>query len=357
VRTLEKTGGQVPPKSPGGMESRSPGPADSLERSIRRLWRELLGRSDFGMTDNFFDIGGSSLLLLEVQAAIRQMYGYQIPLAALFSAPTVAGVALLLRGPQVSVPGTLVRLSSAEGPPVFFFHPLGGSTAVYRPLAVELNDYRCYGLQALGLSAGCQPQDRLDEMIGRYLEGVRAVAGDSPNAFIGYSLGSVFALAAARRLADAGAPPPTVVLLDPPTPLQPDLMEPYQAIAYALNLDLDCEAISVLPVSQGIEVIYRAGLQAGAYGRALPVTTLQAMFETARANIRAAGEYVPGSYLGRVVLIRSSNYAEPIEWLREERDAVSMTVPLPHAVLLDEKGARRIAQMLVPLLGHAREEA
>jgi thioesterase domain-containing protein/aryl carrier-like protein len=317
------------------------------------MWRDILGRTDFGVNDNFFDLGGSSVLMLQIQAAIRQEYGCEISLAALFSAPTVAGVALLLRGSSGLVSRTLVQLGGTGCLSAFFFHPVGGSTAIYRPLATELDGYRCYGLQALGLCFECQPQDRLADMTGTYIEDIRAAAPDGPDVFIGYSLGAILALAAAKRLEETGVRPPLVVLVDPPVHLRSDLSDtvvPYQAIGFPLGLDLDYETISLLPVSQGVKVIYQAGLRSGTYSEAFPIRTLYAIFETARANLRAAGEYTPEPYAGRIVIVRSVASTEPVEWLREGAEPIAASIPLPHAMLLEEKGARRIAKLLLPIL-------
>ncbi|MCW8128736.1 phosphopantetheine-binding protein, partial [Microbulbifer halophilus] len=75
-------------------DSRAPVPAEGeLERSILDVWRELLGRDNFGVTDNFFDIGGHSLAAIKVVARLRERLGRELPTTLLFDAQTVRALA------------------------------------------------------------------------------------------------------------------------------------------------------------------------------------------------------------------------------------------------------------------------
>jgi amino acid adenylation domain-containing protein len=63
------------------------------EQSIAALWADLLGRTDIGRDDNFFDLGGHSLLAMQLLARLEKATGVEVPLRALFDAPTVATLA------------------------------------------------------------------------------------------------------------------------------------------------------------------------------------------------------------------------------------------------------------------------
>jgi acyl carrier protein len=68
-------------------------PRTPLEEEIAALWRELLGVEGLGVEDDFFDLGGHSLLATRILARLGDDFGVDIPLQALFEAPTVAGLA------------------------------------------------------------------------------------------------------------------------------------------------------------------------------------------------------------------------------------------------------------------------
>lgn len=75
--------------------------AAPLERTIAGLWLETLGRGQFGLNDNFFDCGGTSLALVEVHARLQSALGRQVPITELFAHPTVAGLASALSRPDM----------------------------------------------------------------------------------------------------------------------------------------------------------------------------------------------------------------------------------------------------------------
>lgn len=73
-------------------------PINEAEEKIAAVWREALGRAAVGVTDNFFDLGGHSLLLVRVQARLQTVFARPIPVVALFAHPTVRALAEYLGG-------------------------------------------------------------------------------------------------------------------------------------------------------------------------------------------------------------------------------------------------------------------
>ncbi|HET8642184.1 MAG TPA: MupA/Atu3671 family FMN-dependent luciferase-like monooxygenase, partial [Pseudonocardiaceae bacterium] len=92
TETAETVG--VPAAGEGG---RADGPRDELERRVFEVWAERLGTSDFGIHDDFLELGGNSLVAAQLITRLRSAFSVRLPLSALFEAPTVAGTAEHLR--------------------------------------------------------------------------------------------------------------------------------------------------------------------------------------------------------------------------------------------------------------------
>ena len=90
-------------------------PASANERRVAEIWGEVLGRSRVGARDNFFDLGGHSLALVEVAQKLHARLGVELPVLELFQAPTVAGLAQRLDALDGDDrPGTLAPASTAD---------------------------------------------------------------------------------------------------------------------------------------------------------------------------------------------------------------------------------------------------
>ena len=68
-------------------------PRNDVEREIAKLWQQFLGIDEVGVHDNFFLLGGHSLLGTRLISRLRDTFDVDIPLRRLFEAPTVAGLA------------------------------------------------------------------------------------------------------------------------------------------------------------------------------------------------------------------------------------------------------------------------
>jgi thioesterase domain-containing protein len=181
-------------------------PRDELERLLVKLWKSLLGVSIVGVNDNFFELGGHSLLAAIMAARINELTGRELPLAALFRAPTIRSLAELLRSDEDEPFAHLVGLrTDGAGRPFFIVHGVFGNVMQFRGLAERLRtDRPIYALQARGVDPRQQPHGTIAEMAAAYIDEIRARQPVGPYSLAGYSFGGLVALEIACRLRESG---------------------------------------------------------------------------------------------------------------------------------------------------------
>src|SRR5581483_11971464 len=95
-------------------------PRSNVESQVAAIWAEVLRVPQVGIHDDFFALGGHSLMATQVVARLRQSLGVELPLRALFEAPTVAGLAARIPGTQAQIQGPIARVARDGGVPLSF---------------------------------------------------------------------------------------------------------------------------------------------------------------------------------------------------------------------------------------------
>ncbi|MEU0878076.1 amino acid adenylation domain-containing protein [Lentzea sp. NPDC005914] len=86
----------VPSASRPSLGTAYKAPRSSMEKAVAAVWQSVLGLERVGVEDNFFDLGGSSMLLVKVHTGLRETTGAEVAAAELFRFPTVAQLARFL---------------------------------------------------------------------------------------------------------------------------------------------------------------------------------------------------------------------------------------------------------------------
>jgi len=138
-------------------------------------------------------------------AAVRQRLQVSLPLASVFSHPTIAEQALLISKDVDLSLSLLVPLKvSAELPAVFCIHSLDGLVFNYQALADCLaNHFSVYGIQSPE-SAGLPSCKSIDALVGDYVKCIETVHPSGPYHLVGWSAGSIIAFAIAAALEAKG---------------------------------------------------------------------------------------------------------------------------------------------------------
>ena len=199
-------------------------PRDAIELHLARLWSKVLALQRVGIHDNFFDLGGHSLLAVRIVVEIEKIYKRRLLLATLLQAPTIAGLADVLRKEHWSPGWTSLVPIRAGGsrPPLFLMHSHGGNVLEYYPLANLLGDGQpVYALQARGLDGRLVRDPRVEEMAAAYLEEVKGLQPEGPYYLAGFCFGGLLALEAAQQLRAAGEEVALVTMIQTSHPAYP----------------------------------------------------------------------------------------------------------------------------------------
>ncbi|WP_413206153.1 amino acid adenylation domain-containing protein [Rhodospirillum sp. A1_3_36] len=193
-------------------------PANPVESRLVELWRELFGFTMIGVHDNFFDLGGDSLLAIRHMTMIKESFGKQFPLTTLLAKPTIRELAKALGLPtQATEFSPLITIQpEGEATPFFCVPGTGGTVLYLRALAQGLKAYGrpFHGLQASGLDGVEAPLSRIEDIATLNLRALRELRPRGPYLLGGHSFGGWVAFEMARQLRAEGERVAGVVVLD-----------------------------------------------------------------------------------------------------------------------------------------------
>ena len=204
----------------GGYRQRSdPGrpivaPRNEVEAALAAIWSGLLRLEPIGIHDDFFELGGTSLMAVDLFAQIGRRLGKALPLTSLIEAPTIEELARLVAGEADRNSLVLIR-DGGGGPPLFLVHDGDGETMLYRNLALRLkSEHAVYGLQPCSRPGVPMAHSRIIDMAAYHVGKIRSVQPLGPYLLGGMCAGGVIAFEMARQLQDQGEKVAMVALLD-----------------------------------------------------------------------------------------------------------------------------------------------
>ncbi|GGY98972.1 amino acid adenylation domain-containing protein [Streptomyces nitrosporeus] len=197
----------LPAPETGAEQRPHEAPVTVYETGVARHWQALLGVEQAGLEDDFFELGGSSIKLIELIHHLRTEFGVTVPVSRLYRTTTLHGMAAAV---QEVLHGTaaeelpFLTFNDGRSPLLFAFPPAGGHGLVYRGLADHLPEYTVIGFNYL-------PGD---DKVARYADLVETVRPEGPCLLLGYSLGGNLAFETAKELERRGRRVAHVVVLD-----------------------------------------------------------------------------------------------------------------------------------------------
>ncbi|WP_271985224.1 non-ribosomal peptide synthetase [Pseudoclavibacter terrae] len=350
-------------------------PSTRAELAVAAAFAEVLDVEDVRADDSFFALGGHSFVAQPTIRAINVALGTELPVQAMFQAPTVEGLAALASSGGGDIAESLrmilpLRPARDDGSPVpqeplFAVHPASGISWKFAGLLAHLDgDRPLYGLQLPGIAPDDGEQtdhETLAELLDEYVDAMKTVQPDGPYRLVGWSFGGRLAQHLAAHLQHRGDEVALLAILDAyPTEHSSvagvdggDRM--WRAFLDANEVEapadeLDADAVRALLAGAGnpladipsasIERMVRGFLRVGALLDTTPVPTFDGDLHVFEASVD-----VPSDRPG------------PDAWAPHTTGTVtSSPVQARHSALLDEPALRVVAPELDRLMSdsHAR---
>lgn len=299
------------------------------QQTLVGIWAEVLGLQRIDLSDRFFELGGDSIKALQLMTLVEERIGKELPISLLFGDPSLSEMAEAL-GEEVGLPvedPVLVPIN-LEGtrPPVFFTHGVYGGLLWVKNVVPLLDpEQPIYGLRAIGLQAGVEPDYVMEEMAVRYATAMRRVQPTGPYHLGGFCFGGVLAYEVARQLERMGEETALLAIIDgfPPgmfyekrpiyDPLRLQVIResaPYWVKEYKTVVGgwIKESVLSRFGSAGGgqrdLEMAAAQGETFGNFG-AYIASRGDRQYEITKINERAADNYVPQGYGGHVTLFRA----------------------------------------------------
>ncbi|KVM83939.1 hypothetical protein WT05_18155 [Burkholderia stagnalis] len=285
-------------------------PQGEIELTLAALWTDLLGVERIGRHDNFFALGGHSLIAARLLARIRETFGREVSIRALFEAPTVAQLAPRIHttGPSDALAVLLPLQPLGSNSPLFCIHPAGGFSWPFAGLAHHLRDRPLYGLQARALTESGKYAQSIEDMAQDYVRQIRSVQPDGPYHLLGWSLGCHIAHAIATQLQLAGEKVALLAMLDGYPMMQ---SEAFPAVTEREVIDVLVRAFedSPQPAAPGpltIDTLKTRLSRSNPMFETLDERTFESIVRQFQIAPTLAGMFVPGVFHGDVLFFRAA---------------------------------------------------
>ena len=296
-------------------------PRNTLELQLVQIWSEVLGLQSVGVLDNFFNLGGNSLLAVQLMVRMQKQFSKQLPLAKLLEHPTIEKLAAILGSSQTPQPESpLVAINSTGNrPPFFCVHPGGGNVLCYGKLASYLvTEQPFYGLQSAGLNGEREPLEKIEDMATLYVEALQTIQPQGPYYLGGWSMGGLIAWEIAQQLQAYGHEIALLALIDsyPSINNLPEETDDTVLVSmFAKNMggifghkfSIPVDELKQISPKEQLSFVLEQAKRLGILSQEVNEQHLNQALKVFKANCRAMDSYVPQPYSGKITLFRTTD--------------------------------------------------
>ncbi len=192
-------------------------PSNEIENQLTKIWEKVLGIEKIGVKDNYFDIGGTSLMAMILFSEIEKVFGKNLPLATIIDSPNIEKLSKIISNDNWSDAWSPLVAIQTEGskPPFFCLHGHRGNVIGFQDLARKMgSDQPFYGLQAEGLDGKPIKESSITEMAEKYVREILKVQPVGPYYLGGWCMGGTLAYEMAQILEAAGKKVALVAMIE-----------------------------------------------------------------------------------------------------------------------------------------------
>ncbi|HID99164.1 MAG TPA: SDR family NAD(P)-dependent oxidoreductase [Thiotrichaceae bacterium] len=297
-------------------------PRNQLEQTLADIWQKLLGIEQIGIHDDFFELGGDSLIAVQLIAKLRETLQMDFSAHSLLNAPTIAALAEIIGEtmPELSkqptpLPSSLVEINAGNHfkQPLFLIHPVGGHVYLYRDLAHHLgSEQPVYGIQAQGVDGEAEPLIKVEEMATHYIGAMRVRQPEGPYCLGGSSFGGTVAFEMAQQLHALGQKVALLTMIDTPGPDQmpASLETDAEILAYLLNVgaNVSVNLDELRKLEPDEQLRYCLAEQKKLDKQMFPnldITPVRHFIHLFKVNSQAMWNYQPRVYPGKIIFFRA----------------------------------------------------
>ncbi len=354
-------------------------PRNQLELQLVQIWSRILKVDKVGVRDNFFDLGGHSLLTPYLMAQIKQQFGKDIPIASLYQNPTIEQLATIVQADSDFLIGSPLVAIQPHGskPPLFCLPGAAGDPFYLYNLARCLgSDQPFYSFQANALSGGSEPITQVEDIATQYIQALLVVQPQGPYFLAGHSFGGKLAFEMAQQLLRKGHKVALVAILDTTAPFYQEKPTGFDwdnakwlaqlagaiEVVYSKNLDISDDTLQSLVWEEQLKYVLERLKNADILPPDDEITQLNNMVQLLKAN--SLVNYVPQQvYPVRITFLRAnetsaveeSNSEVPSEilqdltwgWSKFSAEPVDVHfVPGNHVTMMTQPHVQVLAQRL-----------
>ena len=357
------------PEGYGRVESdRAIPPRTALELQLAQIWADVLNAETVGVQENFFDLGGHSLLAVRLMAQVEQALGIHLPLATLFTDPTIEAQARLLNNQQDAITHSPLVPIQPHGTlsPLFCIHPVGGNVFCYAELAQHLGrNQPLYGLQSPGLYDEETVVLSIEAMAKAYIQALQTVQLHGPYHLAGWSMGGVIAIEMAQQLQSIGESVARVTLIDsysPATitsavaqadPPEDKVLANIRSLITDLNgifgtqLPIDWSELATLEPEAQLQQVFAIAQSMNLLPSTLEWPQMKRLFDVFTANRAALAHYQPKPFSSsRVLLCCAEADTGDRGWDAVLSSYDSIQIPGDHYGMMHGPNVQRLAHAL-----------